>query len=512
MRNLSVRSMLSGHYNEVISLKTIGLAFIVLFAYGLGYVILHLRWTYLVGFLSAAGLLYLTVVLRRFEIALVIQLAISLVIVDALLGWWDFYGTWISCFDFALVALLLTFIAVERCGNKADSVGSTQQRTGLFLKLFLTGYAISFFLSSIACGQPVDIRSWVNFALQGYVLFALTAQILRNENRLHSFAIALLLFGLLISLNENGKVFGFPGFIPWRWASRYVELGSKDITKMGLTTKLFAPAMGWPSRAACFFISFLPLAIAYALQEKRRVLRMIAAITAISLLLNIIALRDRGSWAAAILSLFVLAFFISHRRRFLITITIVGISAFLTLFFAGRLTFESSISSVREWVGEFFASGLRLRVLQGVPLVLPHVPLFGLGWAPYAWTSLYSMHAPSKYVYMTQPHNSYLQLLFTAGPLPLISLTAFMVCLGWKTVTALRKREDDESRTILVAILAGVMALSAESLFDNSLWIGPLNALFWVYTGTMVAIASSAVGSGWTRLVASDKDRSATQR
>jgi len=347
-------------------LDFIALPILIVCAFGLACVVSYLRWIYLMGIMGAAGFLYLTLILRRFEIALVAHLAGLLIIVDALTGSWPFYGTSIYYSDFILVALLLTFLAPGRYRDRGYAEVPNHEQSDHLVRLFLIIYVISFLASTIVHGLPMDVRSWISFALEGYILFNLTVRILRDGNRLRSFAIALLLFGLVISLNENSKALGYPGFIRWRWDSTYSVLSGAESNKVGLVANIFAPAMGWPSRAGAFFISLLPLATRYALQKGRAVLRALSAIMVLSLILNLIALRDRGSWLACGLSLFFLTLFSSRRRQYVMAIATAGSLASLALVLTGRLGYAGGYASLGDWIFGNFASDVRLRILRGI--------------------------------------------------------------------------------------------------------------------------------------------------
>ncbi len=495
MSQVRPKTLRPQRYRNLVSAEAILLLVLFVCALGLAYVIHYLQWIYFVSIGCAAGFLYLTLVLRRLEIALVAHLAGLFIVVDAFMGSWPFCGTSIHYSDFILIALLLTFLISGRDRDRIDSKAPSREQSAYLINLFLVGYAISSFASSIVHGLSIDVRNWISFALEGPVLFSLTVWILKDGNRLRPFAIALLLFGLMISLNENSKVFGGSGFIQWRWDSTYSALSGMEASKMGLIGITFAPAMGWPSRVSAFFISLLPLAISYALQNRGTVLRVLSAITVLSVLLNVIALRDRGSWLACGLSLFLLTLFSSRWCQYALVIVSAGLLSILALILTGRMVYAGGYVSLGDWLVSNFASDVRLQILRGIFPALRHLPLFGLGWTPYIWNTLFYAYGSEVTLYefrlgrayLTQPHNSYLQLLFATGLLPTLFLISFMAYVWWKAIRVLVKSDDYETRRVLLAALSGTIALCGEAFFANTLWHNVLNALFWMLMGALVA-------------------------
>ena len=94
----------------------------------------------------------------------------------------------------------------------------------------------------------------------------------------------------------------------------------------------------------------------------------------------------------------------------------------------------------------------------------------------------------SKYVITNNMHNGYIQILLSNGILGLTSFALFMIFIAkdsLKSILSIKKYIDKEHRTTIVLILAPILAISINSMFENVILLTQsyITTILWIYIG-----------------------------
>ncbi len=479
-------------------MNAIPAAYLVAVGVILAFAVVRLRWTYVVGIAFAVGVLYVLIILKRFEVVLVGVFAAALIVEDAFRGGVQAGTFEIGYREFVLAALLLVYLWDSQRMSRGAGSRATRSSANRVASSLFGLYITCFFFSAVLTDEFLTgLRVWITLALEAFVVFWLTRNMLRSRERQNYFVPSIMALMTLVSINENAKMLLGLTFIPYRYPDLNVQV---TYAQFGLTSVRVLPVLTQAPFAGALMTSFFPLALALALREPLGWRRGFYLLTSASLAFNIVFYLDRGTWLACILSLLALAVLRTSRAKVWLLCGIVLACVCLGVLVVGpRVEGMSWMFSGRSDSDTIFQS-VRLIMWAKVLEALPHLPLFGVGWGDVGWNTLLGRYStlsyPSMYgqgpFYWTQPHNSYLHLLLAAG-FPAFACFAGLISLT--IVVGLRRlgsRTDAPERGVLLGFFAGLMGLLAESAVDMTLWLTPINVLLWTLVGAVWALSESS--------------------
>ena len=204
---------------------------------------------------------------------------------------------------------------------------------------------------------------------------------------------------------------------------------------------------------------------------------------------SVISLYNRAGWLSAFLVLLLSAWYYPRLRRWLLVALLV-LAPILALswntvqesaLFSERLTSELSI-------------GYRLRAAGAVLQLVASRPLFGVGFNNFAVLSL-AQELITKHTsnwWLPTPHNSYLDVLLSAGLLGLLPFLALFASLVWESGRLYRRARSDPAvdRSLIVALWSVLLAF-AVSIATFDIVAAPFCALvFYLIVGAVLGSQS----------------------
>lgn len=462
---------------------------------GLAYVAVNLRWSYLVACLTFGAFLYLVFVAKALDLALVAYLASLLYVQVLIRGELEIYGIAIGFSEVVLLILVLGYFLHRRITRRADiTKASSLRRFNWIYGLYAASMFVSLFYHLDAFQAS---RIWVTFVLEPYVAFCIAAALFTQDQSARRFLIGLLVFAAFFAFDESAKILLGQGFITIRYPE--AEAFGAELVKVGLTASGILPLLRWPGRSGAFMIALLPTAVLLFLKGEDWRLRVVALAVVSSMVLNLLVLRDRGSWVGCLVSLAAIAL-LSRRSKGLLLLYTLMASVVLLSILLGIITPIASSGGVTEWA-QRLADTERMTIWTNIWRGVPSVsPLVGIGWSADLFDSFmirnatigsgrYGERWTQIYLGFRHPHNSYLQLLLYAGFPAFITFLMALAYVYTKVIRTLRGRHDTFAHTALLAVSAGALAVSVEAIADLTLWHLVLAGIFWVLMGAAFGLA-----------------------
>jgi O-antigen ligase len=487
----------------------------------LALLIVNFRWSYLVACLAFWAFLYLVLVAKAFDMALVAYLASLLYVQILIRGELEIHGITVGFSE--IVLLVLGF---------AYTLGRGTRRFGLLprnraIRHFTCIYGVyaAFMLVSLFYHlEPLDAaRVWITFVLETYVVFCMAAYLFTHEDSLRRFVVCLLLFSAIFAFDESGKILAGRPLLPTRY--EHLEAYGEEYSKAGLTAPQIYPLLGWPARSAAFMIAFLPLALLPWMGFGGPRLRVLGVLCVAAMVLNLVVLRDRGGWIGAVASLSLMGYFTRRRGLLVSAYAVVGCAVILSVLL-GVVTPTVPAGSLADWARELARTerpAIWLNILRALPTV---PPIVGIGWSADLFDSFMLSNASVGYgqygatwrlihTGFRHPHNSYLQVLLYAGFPAFVAYLAAVAYAYFTILGSLRAHRDSLRSLVAAAIAAGGVAILVESIADLTLWHPVFAAIFWMLTGAAFGLgtrprisAAEAAGSGDTGLLARVRETS----
>ncbi len=313
--------------------------------------------------------------------------------------------------------------------------------------------------------------------LQSFLILFAAMDVLRCSGKQK---VGLLIFSaayiLAVLTGLSQQFFGFD-FLRGHHAVQHLE----DNSVMRLTG-----SFKHPNDYGSFLIAGFPLSLAgfvMAWKVKRRPSAAFWALLFIGLTYLMVRTISRGAILSAFAAVFVFGMAFRFRWRVL-----------------GGLVFVSALiwtipSTIQDRFKEIFlfqgSSPERLLLIDTAIRMIKANPIFGLGLNTYS--DYFPLFRPPSYKALMYAHNSYLQMGAEMGLLGLLLYLAFVITLLVRSAHAFLNHETSEhTRLFGFALIAGVIGILVNCLFESCLQSTQLRALFWSLIGTACAMATYA--------------------
>lgn len=237
-----------------------------------------------------------------------------------------------------------------------------------------------------------------------------------------------------------------------------------------LNTRVFG-TLDNPNILAQYLELIIPLTLGLFWSTPDR-LRKVLLLGAASLMIVCLLLTySRAGWVAFALS--VIVFAILRDRRILL---VAGIAGLLGLYFLPGSIMEraASIGNLSESSNTY-----RIFIWKASLKMIRDFWYSGVGLGVQAFAKIYNGFYIREGVYAFHTHNLYLQILVETG---ILGLTIFLACVykAFKFgLNAVVRSVNNIDKTIIVAILAGILALLLHGLTENSFYNFKIIFMFW---------------------------------
>lgn len=477
-----------------LEMGTVGGLFVV--SYIVGCLIVAGRLRYIIAIFFLNLFFYLVWVKRRFEVGLVLFLIVTFFWEYGLRGgWWAFGNLYVGHGVVVLLGVIGVYY-IQLLRNRPISPAASQSGRSFKIKWLVAFYLVSLLLSSLSLDNRWQaLNDWILYGLKGLLLFIFLPKVLREERAVNVFLSLLLLLGVFLSFADNWMLLTGKQFFPYSLGYIYEELTLRRwISKAGLRIMHVPSVFGDASFGGAFMISMIPISLSLLIAERKLLLKCFYTVVCFSMMINIVAYGDRGSWVGLFASSVVMSVFVGKKRLVSIGLPVL---AFLLMASVGYISGAGTTAGFTEFI-QTFTGTERIALWQNTLAALPHFPLLGTGFRNMdEFVSIVSSFGRESYSYSVaswrgewvQPHNSYLELWISAGVPAFVFFTALVIFVGWCAVRAIRNAGQEASfRLKLVGMFAGIVAFLTEAMFDRTLFIPTLNAFFWIYMGTVYAL------------------------
>jgi O-antigen ligase len=226
----------------------------------------------------------------------------------------------------------------------------------------------------------------------------------------------------------------------------------------------------------------LPFIVRAALRTEDARRRWGFGLAVVAVLAAVFSLYNRAGWAGALLVILVSALHYPRLRRWCLATLALAVPVV-----AGFWTVLSAKAVVAERLLYGLSVGYRLRAFDAVWQLMGRQPIFGVGFGNFSTLSLSEglITSFTSNYWVPTTHNSYLDVLVSAGVAALLPYVATFVLLG-REIWLLHRRAKAESavdRTLVVALGAAFAAfVVCIATFDIA--AAPFCAmLFWLIAG-----------------------------
>jgi putative inorganic carbon (HCO3(-)) transporter len=416
--------------------------------------------------------------------------------------------------------------SIARSGSSLAVYGYTDS--------LLLGTGLGIAARAITSGWFVDgLRDRAIIPIAGYVLVALISAVVNLVPPIVTAAgivstidaMAILFLARMAIRDETWLWRALALFLAIMGIAALVALGQRLLTPDFLGLSAFEGGFGEGARATAFFgnpnhlAPLLGMALAFAIFGFRamhgRGLRIAVIVFIYVLMVALVLTFSRSGWLAFAMGTGSMAL-VFDRRALLITVG-VGLLALATALYMPRelLTPQAegannaplNLGEITIGRADAIATGQDLRTIfiaESIPVVL-HDPIVGVGPGRFGGAAanvfgspVYSEYGVSLYRFHTI-HDYWLHQLAEVGVLGTLILAALMASLVLRLVQAARAAPDDLRRGLLLAIAAGTLAMSLNSLTEMLLEGNSPSFVLWLFIGLGLLIAERAVSIVATR-------------
>lgn len=336
----------------------------------------------------------------------------------------------------------------------------------ILLYIFILASVISIF-NTRASQIALSIRAIFSKTLKFAALFLIVKEILNTREKLTNFVIISALSCVIILIDcfvqyyitHVDLLHGYVSFL-------YVP-GNPYV--LGVPTASFPFQNDFASWIITLIFPALCLAIfaKYKLSE-----RCLAASIFIGLLYALVLTKVRGSWIAFAISFVILSIVKLKKAGWVMLLIIVMVGIFYT---------GHSILAMRS------INDRSVMWKNSAAIFMRH-PVIGNGLNTFYDNYMKVRQDEMKDKHGSYAHNCYLQMAAEIGLLGLAAFLAFVGAIILKSFRALKTIKDPLYYSLILGINLGLIAFLIHSAGDTSLYSLPLATLFWLSSGTLLAV------------------------
>lgn len=224
----------------------------------------------------------------------------------------------------------------------------------------------------------------------------------------------------------------------------------------GWISEVRSPILIVPNDIA-FLAAVAPLSLALLWCDRRKIVRVVCALSIVASLLAVLVMRSRGALVTMIGALVLAALFLRPRAAVPLGLGILSAS----LLADGLLGFPLTSKFGLIWdAGSGRLWDARFPIWSAAWSMFRDAPIWGQGPHTFSYTSPDSIHVP-------WPHNLYLEMLAEQGILGLLGL-GFLLASGFSAALTVQRAGQAETRTLGVGVLTALLAFCFAALFELS--------------------------------------------
>lgn len=247
-----------------------------------------------------------------------------------------------------------------------------------------------------------------------------------------------------------------------------------DVETSGQIVRVFA-SLGNPNYLAEYMALYLPLGVAFWIQQPRR--RLVLSGQILLMIIALLLTNSRGGWLAAALAL---GLFIMVRLPALIPLGVIA---------AALAPFVAPASIVRRFTSAFnmedSSIGYRFNLYRGFFDLLRDHGLTGVGLGAPATAKVYENYALSGAM-AAHAHNTYIQVTAEMGILGLIAVLWLLLVVVRRTMVV---GASPRRPFLIAAVPAAIIGLLAHGMVEH-IWYNPkLLFAFWAVAGLGMGLA-----------------------
>ena len=334
-------------------------------------------------------------------------------------------------------------------------------------KPLLAFIAICTLSTILSVNFDLSLEALLTKVVKNVILFFMVVETINTKRRLKNVLMVIIMSVSLIVIDAGVQYFRGRDFL-------------RGFTTLGPGFRLRA-SFSSPNGFGGWIAVIMPILLGAISNNQffRGIIKKIGIAGLILLLLICLGMtRSRGSWIGFMLSLGAICCYLIHllNHRFKIVVIPIMILSLVGLsFILPQTTKERIASIVRIEDSSLFRISLWKESMQ----IIEDFPLSGVG------LNTYSKVAPeySKGEGGYYPHNSYLHMASEIGVTGLICFFWIIISLFKFGLYTLKRTKD----SLLLGLLAGILAFLGQSFFDVNLYALQLATLFWFTLGITIA-------------------------
>lgn len=381
--------------------------------------------------------------------------------------------------DLSLDRLAAGFFCLVLLAQVARQERKLAPLEGLDIAVLLFASALVLSARAALRGTFSALQSLFDAHLVPLLIYFLAKNLVRTKRQVRWLIGSLgVIAGYLVLLTINEHLTGNELFVVYGRVSEYGE-----------NLRRVNSLLQNPAYIALALDLILPFALRATFLSQDRSGRWLGALSTLVLLGTIFSLYNRAGWLGALLVIVVSALHYRQLRRWLLlavaTLTPVAALSWTIIrnspVFAERLTYDLSID-------------YRLRALDAVLTLVQRNPLFGIGFGNFSILSLREglITSYTTNYWIPTTHNSYLDVLASAGLTGLVPFLAIFALVAWKSWHLFRKARQDAriDRSLIVALWAAFLAFCV-TIATLDLAAAPFCAMvFWLIVGGVLGSQS----------------------
>ena len=324
-----------------------------------------------------------------------------------------------------------------------------------------------------------DIFYYPNLFCGALVFFWLGTVVARNSASVGRFFKILSVFGALIAAHTIILAVTGTFLLKASYFDLYIFSTSNFAIVPGVDVFRLGGFFVDPNWNGAFFAVMLCIPLGLVFASSSLLEKALYFIEAFVIVIALLFTFSGGAWIAAIVGIVVFIALVG-RIHYRVQVCLFAVVAAIVLFvgFPTQVNFFFyHLSDPRELLVRTGGWQTALRVIQAYPLTG-----VGLGLKAYATRS--APYALMSGIFVTHPHNSYLEWAAMAGIPVLLTVVALIVFALWQ---ALRNwaLSDVKTRCLLAGGIAAIIALCVNSWSINAWTLPPLAAIGWFVLGVI---------------------------
>jgi len=351
--------------------------------------------------------------------------------------------------------------------------------TALDAAVLLFAMALSMSARAATGGTFTALQNIFDAWLVPILIYFLAKNLVRDQRGMRRVIASLAVIGsYLVLLTVYEHLTGNEVFVIFGRVSRYGE-----------NLKRINSLLQNPAYIALALNMVLPFALRASLTAHDRAARWGYGLATLALLGTVVSLYNRAGWLSGLLVILVSAAYYRPLRRWVLLaiLTIVPVAALSwgmissSSLFADRVTYELSLN-------------YRVRAIEAALQLVASQPLFGIGFGSFSTLSLTQglITKVSANYWVPTTHNSYLDVLASAGLSGMVPYAAIFLIIVWQSWRLYRRQPQEPAidRSLLVALWCVFLAFTLTAATVDIVAAPFCSMVFWLIVGSVMGSQS----------------------